>query len=75
MNVACLTIGSKVIYDGEVCTVIALAGDRATVQHASGGALSVGIAPLLAAGNMPAVQRAAWRDRSPLAGCAASGAR
>ena len=50
MSVACLTIGSRVIYDGEVCTVIALAGDRVTVQQqTSGRALSVRIAPLLAA--------------------------
>ena len=49
VSVACLTIGSRVIYDGEVGTVIAMAGDRVTVQRASGGALSVGIASLLAA--------------------------
>jgi transposase InsO family protein len=45
-----LTIGSRVIYDGKVCTVIAIAGDRVTVQQqASGRALSVRIASLLAA--------------------------
>ena len=50
MSVACLTIGSRVIYDGEVCTVIAIAGDRVTVQQqVSGRALSVRIASLLAA--------------------------
>ena len=48
MSVACLTIGSRVIYDGEVCTVMALAGDRVTVQQQrSGRALSVRIALLL----------------------------
>ena len=50
VSVACLTIGSRVIYDGKVCTVIAIAGDRVTVQQqASGRALSVRIASLLAA--------------------------
>jgi len=50
VSVACLTIGSRVIYDGEVCTVVALAGDRVTVQQqVSGRALSVRIASLLAA--------------------------
>ena len=50
MSVMCLTIGSRVIYDGEVCTVIAIAGDRVTVQQQSSGrALSVRIASLLAA--------------------------
>jgi transposase InsO family protein len=44
-----LTIGSRVIYDGEICTVLALAGDRVTVQEQrSGRALSVRIASLLA---------------------------
>ena len=52
MSVACLTIGSRVIYDGEVCTVIAIAGDWVTVQQqVSGRALSVRIASLLAAPN------------------------
>jgi hypothetical protein len=47
-----LTIGSRVIYDGEVCTVIAIAGDRVTVQQqVSGRVLSVRIASLLAAAN------------------------
>ena len=50
VSVACLTIGSRVTYDGEVCTVLALAGDRVTVQQQrSGRALSVRIASLLAA--------------------------
>jgi transposase InsO family protein len=50
VSIACLTIGSRVIYDGEVCTVIAIAGDRVTVQQqVSGRALSVRIASLLAA--------------------------
>jgi transposase InsO family protein len=50
VSVACLTIGSRVIYDGEVYTVIAIAGDRVTVQQqVSGRALSVRIASLLAA--------------------------
>ena len=49
VSVACLTIGSRVIYDGEVCTVVAIAGDRVTVQQqVSGRALSVRIASLLA---------------------------
>ena len=40
VSVACLTIGSRVIYDGEVWTVIAIAGDRVTVQQqARGGAV------------------------------------
>jgi transposase InsO family protein len=50
VSVACLTIGSRVIYDGEVCTVIAIAGDRVTVQQqTSGRPLAVRIASLLAA--------------------------
>jgi transposase InsO family protein len=50
VSVACLTIGSRVIYDGEICTVVALAGDRVTVrEQRSGRALSVRIASLLAA--------------------------
>jgi hypothetical protein len=45
-----LTIGSRVIYDGTVCAVIAIAGDRATAQpQVSGRAMSVRIASLLAA--------------------------
>jgi hypothetical protein len=44
-----LTIGSKVIYDGEMCTVVALAGDRVAVQEQrTGRALSGRIASLLA---------------------------
>lgn len=50
MSVACLTIGSRVIYDGEIGTVVALVGDRVTLQEQrSGRALSIGIAALLAA--------------------------
>ena len=50
VSVACLTIGSRVTYDGGVCTVVALAGDRVTVQEqCSGRTLSVRIASLLAA--------------------------
>jgi transposase InsO family protein len=45
-----LTIGSRVVYDGETCAVIAIAGDRVTVQQQSSGrALSVRVASLLAA--------------------------
>ena len=50
VSIACLTIGSRVVYDGEICTVVALAGDRVTVQEQrSGRALSVRIASLLSA--------------------------
>ena len=50
VSVACLTIGSRVVYDGEICTVVALAGDRVTVQEQrSRRALSVRIASLLSA--------------------------
>jgi transposase InsO family protein len=45
-----LTIGSRVTYDGELCVVLAWAGDRVTVQEQrSGQPLSVRIASLLAA--------------------------
>ncbi len=32
MSVACLTVGSKLAHDGAVWTVVALAGDRATIE-------------------------------------------
>jgi transposase InsO family protein len=50
VTLGCLTVGSRVAYDGDVSTVVALAGDRVMVQEQrSGRARSVGIAALLAA--------------------------
>ena len=55
VSVACLAIGSRVTYDGGICTVVALAGDTVTVQEKSSGrTLSMRIAALLA---LPGVQR------------------
>ncbi|MGH2856935.1 MAG: Mu transposase C-terminal domain-containing protein [Solirubrobacteraceae bacterium] len=50
MSVTCLTVGSRVSYDGGVWTVLALAGDVVTVQEqGSGRALSLGACSLLGA--------------------------
>ena len=50
MNVACLAVGSMVAYDGAVWTVVALGGDRVTVEEqGSGRTCSVRIAYLLSA--------------------------
>ncbi|MBV9810840.1 MAG: hypothetical protein JO286_26950 [Solirubrobacterales bacterium] len=49
MTVTCLAVGSRVAYDGAVWTVVALGGDRVTVEESSGGTRSVRIAYLLSA--------------------------
>jgi hypothetical protein len=50
VSVACLAVGSRIAYDGGVWMVVALAGDRVTVQEQhSGQMLSVRIASLLSA--------------------------
>lgn len=48
MSVACFSVGSRVAYDGGVWAVLALAGDRVTVEErASGQTRSVLITHLL----------------------------
>ena len=50
VSVTCLTVGSRITYDGGVWTVLALAGDLVTVQEQrSGRALSLRACSLLAA--------------------------
>ncbi len=50
VSVACLTVGSRVAYDGGVWTVVALAGDLVTVREQRlGRALALRIASLVAA--------------------------
>jgi len=49
VTVTCLAVGSRVAYDGAVWTVVALGGDRVTVEESSGGTRSVRIAYLLSA--------------------------
>ena len=48
MSVGCLTVGSRIAYDGGVWAVVALDGDRVTVEEqGSGRSRSVRIAHLL----------------------------
>lgn len=37
MTVACLTVGSKLAHDGAVWTVVALSGDRASIEDRLAG--------------------------------------
>lgn len=50
MTVACLKAGSKLAHDGSVWTVVALSGDRATIEdRVAGSTRSVAITHLLSA--------------------------
>ena len=70
VSVACLTIGSTVIYDGDTCTVLALADDRVTLQARSGTSRSVRAASLLTAAGTKLVDPDA--RLGPVAGVGAS---
>ena len=62
VSVACLTVGSRVAYDGGVWTVIALAGDRVTVEEQALGTDAVGADRVAVVG---AGQRLARSGRPP----------
>lgn len=56
MSTATLVVGAKVAYDGEVWSVVDLAGSRATIARAGGRSRSVAITTLLSAPNRLVVE-------------------